>query len=192
MPLIALVVAGWVAIPFADAAAAQGFADRRDDRGRRRAAAVRDPRRHRPGDPQLGGGQPRAVGRDHDVRRRPRARRGHGPVGARRLARAWRCCRCAPSTRWSSRWCWSRSSSSSPSSLATSPPRAGSSRWSPGSSPRPASTRSCSRCRPRWRRAGASCCRRAPGPTRSPGRPATSRCRGCSRPACCSTWPECR
>ena len=38
-------------------------------------APVRHPRRHRPGDPQLGGGEPGALGRDHDVRRRPRARR---------------------------------------------------------------------------------------------------------------------
>ena len=38
-----------------------------------------DPRRHRPRDPQLGGGEPRAVGRDHDVRRRARAGRRASP-----------------------------------------------------------------------------------------------------------------
>ena len=73
----------------------EGFGHRRHHRSRRRASAVRHPRRHRPGDPQLGRSQPRALGRDHDVRRRPRAGRGDWRIGPGRLARSRACGRSA-------------------------------------------------------------------------------------------------
>src|SRR5688500_5376537 len=48
--------------PLRDALSAQGFADRRHHRGDRRPAAVRHPRRPRPGHPPRGGGEPAALG----------------------------------------------------------------------------------------------------------------------------------
>ncbi len=100
--------------------------------------------------------------------------------------------RFAPFTRWSSQSCWSRSSLSSPSLHRTWPRQAASSPSSRASSLRRGSTRFSLPFPLPGRPAGASCSRRAPAPTPSPGRPVTSLCRGCSRRDCSSTWPESR
>ena len=66
---------------------ARRFADRRDDRGGSRHSAFHYTRRHRTAAPDLEGSRPRAVGRHHDVRRRPRPCRRDGPIGTGNVAR---------------------------------------------------------------------------------------------------------
>ena len=96
VPVIALTFVAWMLRGWIAPYLPEGSLTDGTDRHRRKPGAVRAARRDRPPPAGMARSQPRAVGRDHDVRRRAGAGGRHDAHRAWPTGWARRCCRSAP------------------------------------------------------------------------------------------------